>query len=114
MVENNKAFAALRFVCVSLIAFAVLVPLAVMLATSFKTERQIFDSGFTFLFMPSLESYRTVLEGRFLGYLGNSVIVGVVSTVLTLLLGTMCAYALSRFKFLGRSSLAFSMLLMAT
>lgn len=114
MVERNRSFVWLRIAGISVIAIAVLVPLAVMLATSFKTERQIFDSGFTFWFTPSLESYRTVLEGRFLGYLGNSVIVGVVSTALTLLLGTMCAYALSRFKFLGRSPLAFSTLLVRT
>jgi multiple sugar transport system permease protein len=45
---------------------------------------------------------------------GNSVIVGIAATVLTLLLGTMCAYALSRFKFPGRNSLAFSTLLVRT
>jgi multiple sugar transport system permease protein len=114
MVERHKSFVLLRYVGIILLAIVVLTPLAVMLATSFKTDRQIFDAGFSFFFMPSLQSYATVLEGRFLGYLGNSVIVGVVATALTLLLGTMCAYALSRFRFLGRSSLAFSTLLVRT
>jgi multiple sugar transport system permease protein len=103
-----------RYIGVGIMATLVLMPLAVMLATSLKTQRQIFDSGFTFLFTPTLQSYRDVLEGKFLGYLGNSVIVGVTATVLTLLLGTMCAYALSRFRFFGRSSLAFSTLLVRT
>jgi multiple sugar transport system permease protein len=114
METRETSAAALRYAGVSLMAIVVLLPLLVMLATSFKTQRQIFDSGFTFFFTPSLESYRDVLEGRFLGYLGNSIIVGVVATALTLLLGTMCAYAISRFRFLGRSSLAMGTLLVRT
>ena len=97
-----------------LLAALVLIPLAVMLVTSFKTQRQIFEHGFSFLFMPTLENYRTILEGRFLGYVGNSIVVGVVATLLTLALGTMCAYALSRFTFMGRTSLAMGTLLLRT
>ncbi len=97
-----------------LLAAAVIVPLAVMLATSLKTQRQIFDGGFSFFFTPTLENYRTILESRFLGYIGNSIVVGVVATVLTLTLGTMCAYALSRFKFVGRGTLAMGTLLLRT
>ena len=41
----------------------VIVPLAVMLATSFKTQRQIFDSGFSFFFTPTLENYRGISGG---------------------------------------------------
>jgi multiple sugar transport system permease protein len=97
-----------------LLALFVLTPLAVMVVTSLKTQRQIFESGFTFVFTPTLENYRNILEGRFLGYIGNSIIVGVVATVLTLVIGTMCAYALSRFQFVGRTPLAMGTLLLRT
>lgn len=104
-----------RYIIVILLAVMVLAPLAIMLATSFKTQRQMFEGGgFSFFFVPTLDNYRDILEGRFLGYLGNSVIVGLVSTALTLLLGTMCAYALSRFRFAGRGPLAMSTLLLRT
>lgn len=103
-----------RYVLVVSLAIMVIAPLAIMLATSLKTQRQMFESGFSFFFAPTLDNYREILEGRFLGYLGNSVIVGLVSTALTLLLGTMCAYALSRFRFAGRGSLAMSTLLLRT
>jgi multiple sugar transport system permease protein len=93
-----------------LLAIAVIVPLA----TSVKTQRQIFESGFSFIFTPTLENYHAILQGRFLGYVGNSIIVGVVATVATLILGTMCAYALSRFEFMGRTPLAISTLLLRT
>ena len=111
---RNAALRAAQMATAWLLAIAVLVPLGVMLATSLKTQRQIFDSGFSFFFAPTLENYRTILEGRFLGYIGNSVIVGVVATVLTLGLGTMCAYALSRFQFIGRTSLGLGTLLLRT
>jgi multiple sugar transport system permease protein len=114
MANQNEGFVIIRYLGVSALALFALLPLAVMLATSLKTQRQIFDSGFTFFFTPTLESYASVLEGRFLGYLGNSVIVGITATLLTLLLGTMCAYALSRFRFLGRTSLAMGTLLVRT
>ena len=103
-----------RTSAVIVFALLVIIPLAVMASTSFKTQKQIFDSGFSFLFMPTLDNYREVLTDRFLGYLGNSIVVGVVSTVLTLVMGSMCAYALSRFRFIGRTPLAIGTLLLRT
>lgn len=105
---------AARYGLVILLAVLVLLPLAVILSTSLKTQAQIFEGGFSFFFFPTLDNYRDVLEGRFLGYLGNSVIVGIVSTAITLALGTMCAYALSRFRFPGRGSIALGSLLVRT
>lgn len=104
----------LRYAIVAGLAAFVLLPLATMTATSLKTQAQVFESGATFLFAPTLDNYREVLEGRFLGYLGNSVLVGVGATALTLVLGTMCAYALSRFRFPGRGTVAIGSLLLRT
>jgi multiple sugar transport system permease protein len=103
-----------RFSLVLLLAVIILVPLVVMGSTSLKTQKQVFDSGFSFFFVPTLDNYREVLTGRFLGYLGNSIIVGVVATLLTLVMGAMCAYALSRFRFIGRAPLAIGTLLLRT
>jgi multiple sugar transport system permease protein len=103
-----------RFALVLLLAIFIVLPLFVMGSTSVKTQKQIFDSGFSFFFTPTLDNYREVLSGRFLGYLGNSVIVGVAATLITLVLGSMCAYALSRFRFIGRGPLAMGTLLLRT
>jgi multiple sugar transport system permease protein len=111
---QNGAARAAQLGVAWLLAAMVIVPLAVMLATSLKTQRQIFDGGFSFFFTPTLENYRNILEGRFLGYIGNSIIVGVVATLATLTIGTMCAYALSRFRFAGRAPLAMGTLLLRT
>ena len=57
-----------------------------------------FQRRFLILHGPDIRELPDVLEGRFLGYLGNSVVVSVIATVLTLVFGTMCAY---RFRDLG-------------
>jgi multiple sugar transport system permease protein len=111
---QNGAARAAQLSTAWLLAALVIVPLAVMLATSFKTQGQIFAGGFSFFFTPTLENYRNILESRFLGYIGNSMIVGIVATLATLSIGTMCAYALSRFRFAGRTSLAMGTLLLRT
>ncbi len=114
MAARNAPADLLRYAGVTLMAGLVLLPLAVMGSTSLKTQADTFGSGFSFFVSPTLDNYRTVLEGRFLGYLGNSIVVGVGSTAITLILGTMCAYALSRFRFAGRTSIAMGSLLLRT
>jgi len=90
-----------------------LAPILLMLVTSLKEKVQIFDADLGFFFMPTLRNYQAVLgDGRMLSYLGNSLIVGVISTFITLILGTMCAYALVRFKFMGRAVISTSSLLL--
>lgn len=90
-------------------------PLLVMFLTSLKTQTQIFSTSSIWMFVPTLENYRSVLfDGNFNKYLLNSLIVGVVSTLLTLLFGCMAAYAIVRFRFIGRSTVAWATLLLRT
>ena len=111
---DERANNGVRLAVVAAFAAISILPILVMLSTSLKTQRQVFSGDFSFFMVPTFENYRSVLEGRFLGYLGNSVVVSVVATVLTLVFGTMCAYAISRFKFSGRSPIAFGTLLIRT
>ena len=53
-------------------------------------------------------------EDKFDRYLVNSLFVGVVSTVITLVLGCMSAYGLARFRFPGRQAVAYTTLLLRT
>ncbi len=92
-----------------------LAPIAILAVTAFKTETQIFDTRWSWLFMPTLDNFRTVLgEGNSARYLGNSLIVSIAATVATLVAGTMAAYALARFRFLGRAPLGYGTLLLRT
>ena len=100
-----------------LIVLAILcvAPIVVIFATSLRQQVQIFSEPLNFLFTPTLENYRAVLqEDKFDRYLVNSLIVGLSSTVITLVLGCMAAYGLARFRFPGRHTVAYTTLLLRT
>ena len=100
-----------------LIVLAILcvAPIVVIFATSLRQQVQIFSEPLNFLFTPTLENYRAVLqEDKFDRYLVNSLIVGLSSTLITLVLGCMAAYGLARFRFVGRTTVAYTTLLLRT
>ena len=95
------------------LALICLGPIILMLTTSLKLKTQIFDDSFSFFFMPTLTNYVAVFQDERLGRdLSNSLIVGLVSTVITLMLGCMAAYALVRFRFMGRDAVSITTLLL--
>ncbi|WP_376989505.1 carbohydrate ABC transporter permease [Bosea sp. R86505] len=101
------------YLLVAVLAGISLAPIVVMLATSLKFKTQIFDGSAMLLFAPTLSNYSEVLaDPQNLRYLSNSLIVASVSTVLTLTFGCMAAYALVRFRFIGRDVVSTSTLLM--
>ena len=90
-------------------------PIVVIFATSLRQQVDIFAAPLNFIFTPTLENYRAVLdEDNFDRYLVNSLFVGLVSTLLTLALGCMAAYGLARFRFKGRTPIAYTTLLLRT
>ncbi len=100
-----------------LIALALLcvAPIAIIFATSLRQQVDIFAEPLNFLFVPTLENYRAVLEeDQFGRYLANSLLVGLCSTLITLVLGCMAAYGLARFRFKGRAAVAYATLLLRT
>jgi len=97
------------------LAFLCVAPIVVIFATSLRQQVDIFAAPLNFIFTPTLENYRAVLEeDKFDRYLGNSLFVGIVSTVITLVLGCMAAYGLARFRFPGRHAVAYTTLLLRT
>jgi multiple sugar transport system permease protein len=97
------------------LAFLCVAPILVIFTTSLRQQVQIFAEPLNFLFMPTLENYRAVLEEDHLDrYLRNSLFVGVVSTLLTLVMGCMAAYGLARWRFPGRQAVAYTTLLLRT
>lgn len=76
-----------------------LFPVFWMAITSIKNTEQAFRSQPVWFFSPSFENYRQVLlERNFINYIGNSVLVGVVATLATLLLAMTIAYPLARYS----------------
>ena len=98
-----------------ILAILCLAPIVIIFATSLRQQVQIFSEPLNFLFVPTLENYRAVLqEDKLDVYLRNSLFVGVISTLITLVIGCMAAYGLARFRFAGRTTLAYTTLLLRT
>jgi multiple sugar transport system permease protein len=101
-------------------------PVWLMLSTSLRLQVDIQSGPALLLFAPTLQNYETVLcdwlwyepehirfcDPTFSRALVNSLVIATVSTALTLILGTMAAYAVVRFRFMGRDAVSLGTLLM--
>lgn len=96
--RKSRAYPIFRVVTLALTVLLFIAPLVWMLVASFKTNVDIYDSGKTFIFTPTLDNYANVLgRNNYLGFIFNSFWVALWSTVLSLILGVPAAYAMSRF-----------------
>lgn len=101
-------------------------PILLMLSTSLKLNVDIMSDTAGFLFLPTLQNYESVLcnvlwyepehvdycDPSFARSLGNSLLIALTSTAITLFVGCMAAYALVRFRFMGRNVVSMSTLMM--
>src|SRR6187397_2818554 len=90
-----------------LIIFAIwsLVPVVWTVLTSFKPESKIFTTEIKLIDDPSLKNYVDLLtRGDFVQWAFNSLFVSIVTTIFAVFLSATCAYAISRFRFRGRSA----------
>ncbi|MCE2470846.1 MAG: carbohydrate ABC transporter permease [Anaerolineae bacterium] len=97
----------LQYAVLTILALIALGPIIVMFITSFKTQVDIMSSESMWVFEPTFDNYTHVFENKFDLYLGNSIIVSLASTCLSLLVSGMAAYALARLEFPGRSPMAY-------
>jgi len=86
-----------------LIVAIVLVPLYWMAATSLKSNKEITQEGTLYPQDPSLDNFRKLFaEKEFGHYLLNSIVVTGVSVLVSLVLGSLAAYAIARFRLVLR------------
>ncbi|MDU6926368.1 carbohydrate ABC transporter permease [Franconibacter helveticus 513] len=84
--------------------FIILSPFLWMVIMAFRPAEAVFD--LTLWFTPTLEAFRSLIEGNFLHSFGNSLWVSVLSTFFSLLLGVPAAWVLTRWRFRGRRQVA--------
>ena len=82
-----------------------LFPFYFMALTSLKTDREIYDRGAVPLLIrqgPTLEHYKTLIRDTgFLTWTKNSLLVTILATTVSVVIGTIAAYALARLRFFG-------------
>jgi multiple sugar transport system permease protein len=97
----------IHLLLVPFIVFAVF-PFYHMTLTSLKQDKELYDRNAVPLIIkqgPTLEHYRMLLwDTAFLTWTKNSLMVTVLSTGVSLIIGTVAAYALARLKFFGVAS----------
>lgn len=100
---------ALGFILLLAVTLVWLVPFVTAIITSLRTNDDIMSRGF--LKLPrqiSLESFKTAWQrGGLSHYLPNSFIITLPALVMTLLLSSLSAYALARFRFRGNRLIFF-------
>lgn len=118
--RQNPAFYAL----LAALIFMSVGPVVLLFVNSFKLDVDIISGAGGLIFMPTIQNYETALCDilwyepehldycaiRFGGAFVNSLIISLTATVLTLIIGCMAAYALVRFRFMGRDSISFATL----
>lgn len=83
-----------------LIAVIVVFPIVWMVLSSFKPSGELFSYPLhLFSQDPTVEHYASVLAGGFMGYVKNSLFLAVVGTLITLVISSMCGYALAIYRF---------------
>lgn len=96
------------------IAFFIAVfPVLWIVLSSFKDPKLVFSLPPVLFFKPTLQSYHQLLtriDIDFAGYFINSIITGVMSTLISVIAATLCAYALTRFQFRGKRIITLSIL----
>lgn len=85
-----------------------LFPILMVVVTSFKSQVDALRMPPVWLFKPTLNNYRDVFElSPFWLYFTNTLVVAVVSTVVALILGSLAAYSLARFRHKRGEQLSF-------
>ncbi|GII96096.1 carbohydrate ABC transporter permease [Sinosporangium siamense] len=100
-----KIRTALRAVTVVVITAWCLGPFVWMVRTSFTTEPEVLTGNSLIPSAPSTANYEAAFSAQnsFLRALTNSLAVAGITTVLALIIGLTCAYALARLTFRGRN-----------
>src|SRR6218665_3923498 len=88
-----------------LLAAVLLFPVGWLAAMAFKPDEVMFVRPTQWTFEPTLKHFSYVIEQGFLSYMGTSVALALISTVLVVLVGTPAAYAFARFELRARDDL---------
>ncbi len=105
--RTRRFYDVLAATVVAIVVVFAIAPIVWTVLTSFKTEKEIVSANFTFLpHAITIDNYTTLWRRS--GYphlLLNSAIVTGMTVVMSLTIGTVAAYSISRYRFRGRNGL---------
>lgn len=96
-----------RTVFLLLMCIACLLPFVWMIMVSFRNRVDILDPSKIFV-TPTLKNYQAIIEdSNILDFFQNSLIIAVISTLISLAIGSFAAYGFARYKWKKREDRAF-------
>jgi multiple sugar transport system permease protein len=99
------------YTIITVVVVVFLWPVIYLLMTSFKSRMDIYVMPPKFIFMPTVEAWVLAFTKKPLFYyFMNSAVVAVGSTAISLVFGTLAAYALARFRIPGSNDISFFIL----
>ena len=110
--KRKKRLHMIWIVCMAVVSLIILLPILVMILTSFKTTGEINSAVFHFLPESlNLDNYKAAMStGSWLIYFRNSLVITLISIVFSLLFNSVAGYAFARLHFKG-SKVLFTLLL---
>ena len=109
--KNKRAFLGVgKGIIFIIVCLFFIAPYLWMVLISLKPRVDIFDPG-KFIFRPTMENYASIIKNaHILDYFANSAVVSVVSTFVSLVIGSFAAYGFARFNWKKRENTAFLVL----
>jgi arabinogalactan oligomer / maltooligosaccharide transport system permease protein len=106
-----------QYVVLILATFFAIYPIWFAALASLRSGNSLFTFNTAGMFIPleiNLSNFQKLFSTAFLTWMGNSLFVAAATTVLSLLVTTSAAFALSRFKFTGRETFLVFLLALST
>jgi len=96
----------LKYVIIALVCFGVFAPFGWLVISSVKDITEVYTPSHIIPHNPTLDNFRLIFKETPL-YINffNSVIVATLTTIITVILGSMAGYGFSRFRFIGNNLL---------
>ncbi|HWT80036.1 MAG TPA: carbohydrate ABC transporter permease [Candidatus Acidoferrum sp.] len=111
---NKRRQQLTTWLCAALVALGLLVtffPFLWLILTALKQPLEAFSLPPSWIFTPTLDNFASVMEAGFLRSYWNNIVVGLLTTVASLVLGVPAAYSLVRANFRGQHFMGFWILL---
>ena len=104
---KRRAISLVRGIFLLLVCLACLLPFVWMIMVSFRNRVDILDPSKIFV-TPTLKNYQAIIEdSNIIDFFQNSFIIAVISTLISLAIGSFAAYGFARYKWKKREDRAF-------
>jgi multiple sugar transport system permease protein len=111
MLQRRRApLEVLRYGIILIILLWTVFPIAWLIATSFKQPQDIMVTPPRFIFSPTLDNYvHAIKQANFVSFIGNTLYVSVVSTIIVIFLSALASYSFARYN-VGNGNILFFIL----